>query len=275
MNARTAAAEARRVGHKAEGSHLLDHAVRVGLVAYGVVHLLIAWVAVQLAFGDDTGQASGQGALSQLASTPIGGPLLFVVAVGFFALVVWQLMEAAVGHRMRRDSQRALHRIGSLGKAVLYGALGGSALQVAMGGGSSTAGTDSTTAKVMALPAGPFLVGLVGLGVLTVAGALIYRGLSGGFTEHLRVEGQTGRTGRAFVAFGMVGHVSKGAALLVVGGLFGYAALTHDPEKSGGLDQALHQVLQQPFGAPVLTAMGLGIACFGLYCFAWAAHLDR
>ena len=274
MDARTAAAEARRVGHQADGSDLLDHAVRVGLVAYGVVHLLIAWVAVQLAFGDDTGQASGQGALSQLASTPVGGPLLVVVACGFFALVAWQLTEAAAGHRNRRGTGRALHRIGSLGKAVLYGALGVSALRVALGAGS-TSGTDSTTAKIMALPAGPFLVGLVGLGVLTVAGVLIYRGLTEGFTEHLRFEGHTGRTGRAFVVLGEVGHVSKGAVLLVVGGLFGYAALTHDPEKSGGLDQALHQVLQQPYGAPVLTAMGLGIACYGLYCFAWATHLDR
>jgi hypothetical protein len=61
----------------------------------------------------------------------------------------------------------------------------------------------------------------------------------------------------------------------VVGGLFIWAAWTHDPQKSGGLDQALHKVLQQPFGAPMLVALGLGIACYGAYAFAWARHLDR
>ncbi len=30
----------------------MDHAVRVGLISYGVVHLLIGWIALQLALGD-------------------------------------------------------------------------------------------------------------------------------------------------------------------------------------------------------------------------------
>lgn len=275
MNAQTAAARARRIGHATDGSDLLDHAVRVGLVAYGVVHLLIAGVAVQLALGDDTGQASGDGALSRLAATPVGGPLLYVVAFGFFALVVWRLIEAAVGYRQHDGGKRAAKRTGSALKAVIYGSLGVSALKIAMGGGSSGGSTDTLTARIMALPAGPFLVGLVGLGVLAYAGRLVYRGLSEDFKKHLEVEGQVGHTGRAFVTFGKVGYVSKGAAMLVVGGLFGYAALTQDPQKSGGLDQALHEVLQQPFGAPMLTAMALGIGCYGLFCFAWARHLDR
>ena len=275
MNAQTAAARARRIGHSTDGSDLLDHAVRVGLVAYGVVHLLIAWVAVQLALGDDTGQASGDGALSRLASTPVGGPLLYIVAFGFFALVVWRLIEAAVGYREHDGGKRAAKRTGSALKAAIYGSLGVSALKIAIGGGSSGGGTDTMTAKMMALPAGPFLVGLVGLGILAYAGRLIYRGLSEGFKKHLEVEGQVGHTGTAFVTFGKVGYVSKGAAMLVVGGLFGYAALTRNPEKSGGLDQALHEVLQQPFGAPTLITMGLGIGCYGLFCFAWARHLDR
>jgi len=57
--------------------------------------------------------------------------------------------------------------------------------------------------------------------------------------------------------------------------LFLYAAVTHDPQKSGGLDEALHKLLQQPFGAPVLVLIAMGFACFGLFCFAWARHLDR
>jgi hypothetical protein len=57
--------------------------------------------------------------------------------------------------------------------------------------------------------------------------------------------------------------------------LFLYAAITHDPQKSGGLDEALRELLQKPFGAPLLVAVALGFACYGLFCFAWARHLDR
>ena len=47
------------------------------------------------------------------------------------------------------------------------------------------------------------------------------------------------------------------------------------PDKSGGLDVALHKVLQQPFGGPMLFLIAAGFACYGLFCFAWARHLDR
>jgi len=57
-------------------------------VAYGVVHLLIAWIALQLAFGKSSQEASQQGALRDLAGKPLGGVLLWVVAIGLFALVV-------------------------------------------------------------------------------------------------------------------------------------------------------------------------------------------
>ena len=61
----------------------------------------------------------------------------------------------------------------------------------------------------------------------------------------------------------------------IVGSLFLYAALTHDPKKSGGLDQALQTVLEQPFGQALLTAIAIGIAAYGLFCFARAKHLSR
>ena len=74
---------------------------------------------------------------------------------------------------------------------------------------------------------------------------------------------------------GKVGYIAKGVAIAIVGGLFCYAAITHDPKKSGGLDQALQTVLEQPFGQVLLTAIALGIAAYGVFCFARAKHLSR
>lgn len=260
---------------RTKNSDALDHAVRVGLVAYGVVHLIVAWLALNLAFGSGKGSASGTGALSQLAKSSLGQISLYVVAVGFFALVVWQLLEAAFGKRDSQGAKRAVRRLASVGKAAVYGTLGASALKLAMGSGSSGSHTDSMTARLMALPAGPLLVGLVGAVILVVAGALVYRGISEGFTDHLDVRARTSGSGRTFIRFGKVGYAAKGLALVAVGALFIWAAWTHNPKKSGGLDQALHEVLQQPFGVPILVVMAAGIACFGLYCFGWARHLDR
>ena len=268
-------AGAEELGRKAENSKVLDHAVRVGLVAYGIVHLLIAWVAIQLAFGDEAGSASSKGALSQLAKTPLGGTLLYVVAAGFGALVVWQLIEAVAGHRDKEGKKRVFKRLGSAFKVAIYGTLGWSALKIAMGGGSDGGSTDTMTSKLMSMPAGQLLVGIVGLAVLAFALRLIYRGLSEDFADKLDIEGRLGHSGKAFLTFGKVGYVAKGLAFFVVAGLFLWAAWTHDPKKSGGLDQALHHLLQQPFGMPMLLALGAGIGCYGLFAFAWARHLDR
>jgi hypothetical protein len=163
----------------------------------------------------------------------------------------------------------------SAGKVVLYASLAFSALKTALGSSSGSGGTDGLTARLMQLPGGPLLVGAVGVGVLVVAGFLGYRGVSEGFRSKLRSEGQTGKDGRAYVICGKVGYVGKAVALAIVGALFLVAAVTEDPKKSGGLDVALRKLLSEPFGGPMLLLVALGFACFGVFCFAWARHLDR
>ena len=254
----------------------LDHAIRAGLVAYGVVHLLVAWLAIQLAFGDKEDQASNSGAMHYLAQQPMGKVLVWLIAVGMFLLVVWRLLEAAFGFPGESDEKKRWRkRATSLGKAVIYGALGWSAVRTATGSGSSKGGTDTTTAKIMQLPGGQLIVGAIGLAIIGYGISLIVRGWTEKFRENLDAQGQSGQDGSAYVMLGKVGYIAKGVAIGIVGGLFGYAAITHKAKKSGGLDQALQTVLEQPFGQVLLTAIGLGIAAYGLFCFARAKHLSR
>jgi Domain of Unknown Function (DUF1206) len=253
----------------------LDHAIRAGLVAYGVVHLLVAFLAVQLAFGDKEDSASNSGALQLLAEQPLGGVLVWLVAVGMLLLVVWRLLEAAFGFPEESDdAKRWRKRATSLGKAIIYGALGWSAVKVATGD-TSKGGTDSTTATIMQLSGGQLIVGAIGLAIIGYGISLVVRGWTEKFTEHLDAQGQMGKDGSAYVLLGKIGYISKGVAIMIIGGLFGYAAITHDAKKSGGLDQALQTVLEQPFGPVLLTAIGVGIGAYGLFCFARAKHLSR
>ena len=262
------------IRRKAADSDWLDGAVRLGLTAYGLVHLLIAWIAIQLAFGHDKGQASAQGAMKELAGKPLGGVLVWAVAIGMFCLVVWRLLEAAVGHRDADDSKRPWLRLLSLGKAVVYGAIGVSGVKVATGSGGSGQGT-STTAKVMDWPAGTWIIGAVGLVIIGVGVAHIRKGLSDDYREGLTAEGKSGDAGTAYLLLGKVGYVAKGVVICSVGALFGYAAISHDPNRSGGLDTALRTVLEQPYGPLLLCVLALGLGCFGLFCLARARHLSK
>ena len=267
----------------AQQSDWLDKAASAGLVAFGVVHLLIGWLAVQLAFGDREGSTDSQGAMKQLAEQPLGTALVWLVALGMLLLVVWQGLEAAVGHQdQTEDKKRLRKRLISAGKAVVYAAVAVSAVTVATGsggssggGGGKSGGTDSTTAKVMDLPGGQLIIGAVGLGIIAVGVALLRNAYRESYLKRLDGEGRSGQTGTAYRVLGRVGHVAKGIALGIVGGLFVYAAITHEAKESGGLDQALLTVLDQPFGPVMLTAMGLGFAAYGIFCFAWARYLKR
>lgn len=267
--------ELARAGQEAHRSDWLDAAVRVGLVAYGIVHLMIAWVAGQLALGTGGGSASAGGALRQLADEPFGRWLIWAIAAGLGLLVVWRLLEAAAGQRGADAGERAKGLVKSLGKAAIYGALCVSAVRVAAGSGGSSGGSKAFTARLMELPAGQVLVGLVGLGIVAYGARMAWRGCTDDFLDHLDGEGRSGDAGRAYTWLGRAGYVSKGAAIVIVGCLFGYAALTHDPQQGGGLDQALREVLDRPFGPVLLLATAAGIGCYGLFCLVRARHLSR
>lgn len=262
-------------GRRAEDSAWLDLVVRFGLVAYGVVHLLIAWIAIQLALGDTGRSASSTGALKQLAGEPFGEVALWAVAIGMSLLVVWRLIEAGFGHAGEHGKEELGKRASSLVKAVIYGALAFSAFKVALGSGGGGQGSETMTATVLNWPGGQVLVCLAGLAIIAYGAWTAYRGWSEKFLDHLDIDGRSGRDGAAYRIFGKAGYIAKGVAVGLVGGLFLYAGLTHEADESGGLDEALHTVLEQPYGPFLLAAIALGIGCYGLFCFARARHLDR
>lgn len=247
---------------QSKGYHAL---VGVGLVSYGLVHLVLAWLALQIAFGRSE-DASAGGALQQLSQQPLGTVLLWAMAIGLFVLVPWQVFEAVIGRKEANRDGRLRKRLSSAGRAVVYLALGIAAAGVAVGGGGgSGSGEEALSTRLMALPFGRFLVGAVGIAVIAVGISQIVKGVKQKFTEDLD-SGATQMVRR----LGTVGYCAKGVSLAIVGGLFGYAALSYDPEKAGGLDAALDTIRQQPFGTVLLVVMALGLASFGVFCFVWA-----
>jgi MFS family permease len=262
------------VGQQAQQSEWMDKAIRAGLVAYGVVHLLVGWLALQLAFGESEGKASNKGAMQELAQQPFGEVLVWAIAIGMFLLVLWRGLETTVGHRDKEEgADRLKARAVSALKAVIYAAIGISALNVVIGAKSSKGGS-TWTKTVMEWPAGQWIVAAVGVAVILYGANHIRKGFTEDYAKHLDAEGKSGQTGKAYLLFGKVGYIGKGIAIAIVGGLVLYGGLTHDPKKSGSLDQALHKLLTYPFGQVMLIVVAAGIICYGLFCFARARHLS-
>ena len=129
-----------QVPHQVARSAPFQLVARLGLVAYGLVHLLVAWLAGQVALGGSSGKADKTGALQSISANAAGDVLLWLVAVGLGVSALWQLLEAVSGHRDSRHDR--LLRAMNLGEAVLFGYLSYSAGKLAAGSPASS--TDDT-----------------------------------------------------------------------------------------------------------------------------------
>jgi hypothetical protein len=248
-------------------SAVLQFLARVGLVGYGLVHLVIGVLALQIAWGASAEDSANlTGALRTIAKQPFGGVLLWAVAIGLVALAVWQGSEALFGHRQDDGAERVRKHVRSVCKCLFYAALGISAASIALGWGSpGSQSQEQTTTGVLAWPGGEVIVVVAGLIVVGIGVAGIVQGVRKSFLERLDEEEMSAAAKAIVERLGQIGFIVKGLVLVLIGGLLGYAALTFDPEKASGLNGAVYTILAQPFGRFVLTAMALGFVCFGLY----------
>jgi hypothetical protein len=281
MSVQGAAGSAMGAARQAGESDGLEQLARVGLIAYGVVHLLVAWLALQLAWGGGGESADQSGAMRTLAESPVGTPLLWLVAVGLIALAVWQAAEVLRWRRgwsaSGKARTKAIRKSGNaLIKAIIYVTLAVLAIRFATGSGkSSSQSQQETTAGVFAWPAGQWLVGAFGL-VLIGAGVWhIRKGLTKHFMKQIDTSKASPSAVRLVTRLGQVGFPGKGIALAGVGALLIWAAVTFDPSKARGLDGAMHEILGLPFGQILLTLVALGIAAFGAFCFVRARYPER
>jgi uncharacterized membrane protein len=233
--------------------------VRAGYAVNGLLHLLIAWLGLQVAFGRSGTEADPSGAMAVVAASPVGMVVLIAVVVAFALLAIWQLGEAVRGPETG-------DRVKAIAKALTYLALAWLAVSILMGsGGSGRQQAKDTTAALMDLPFGGALVVVLGLVVVGVGAYHIYKG----WTEKFRSD-LTSTPPALVVNAGKVGYIAKGIALIAVGAGLVVAGVRNRPSESRGLDGALHDIAQLPMGQALLTLIALGFAAYGFYSFSRA-----
>ncbi|MCU1665565.1 MAG: hypothetical protein JWR58_5630 [Pseudonocardia sp.] len=144
-----------REGRSDAPGRLVDVFGRIGLAGYGVVHLLVAWLALEIAFGVPEAPADADGAVGTIARTPGGLIALGLAAVGLFAFALWQVSAAADGFGWVHGAERLRKRVGAVSKAIAMSALAIVVADYLLDVGS-TGGTtaQSVAAGVLAPPAG-------------------------------------------------------------------------------------------------------------------------
>ena len=251
--------QAREVAeHAAKPVRLL---ARIGLVAYGLVYLVVAGLIAQVALGESE-RADKKGALQEIAETSFGRTLLWVVVAGLAALVLLRLAEALLGHRGLRGRRRAGRIAVDVGEAAVYAVLARSAATIAQAEGGDSF-SKSVVAKLFDLPGGPFLVGLVGAALIAAGGYAVVHGARRSFLRDLALPA---RLRRPVTVLGTVGWIALGLAAGTAGLLLATAAMQFDPSAPVGLDAGIRALADQPFGPGLLLLLAGGLAVFAVYC---------
>jgi hypothetical protein len=259
---------------------VLTHVARVGLIAYGAMHVLIAYLAVRLAWGLRGADADQTGALQTVADGPGGAVLLWAIGGGMLALALWQGGEVLLWwHGLLDPAHRARTALvctKCLAKALVYAVLGVTALLFAVGlEYEADERLRDLTDDTLGIPGGAVLIAAVATGVVAVGLYTLVRGFTGGFMKDIDLPAAPDRWEPLIETLGRIGYVAKGVAFALVGGLLWRAATSADVSTATGLDGALASIAGVAAGSWLLTVVAVGFAAFGLYALARARYPDR
>lgn len=239
---------------------------KAGLAAKGLLYVLLAVVVLQLAVPGGGGeQADSEGALRSLSGTPGGTALLAALAIGFGFYAFWQWWCVWKG-------DDTTSRLAAAGRGVLWLGISFNAAQIVLGGGSGGQDEQSITATVLNAPFGTWVVAAAGVVIIGVAVSLLRHVSGRRYLDHFKP--LPPRTRRAVSVAAVVGLGAKTLVYGLAGAFLVRAGLQHEPDSGVGLDGALSEVAQEPYGAFVLTAAAIGMAMYALWCGLRARYED-
>jgi uncharacterized protein DUF1206 len=243
---------------------------RAGFAARGIIYVIVGVLAFEVAFGGSGHEADQAGAVRTVAATPVGGVLLWLLAIGFVGMALWRLSEALRGGPAGR---KAGTRVAALARAVIYGVIAFVILKYALGLGapaSSNRQAVDLTATAMRHPGGRIAVGIAGLVLIACGAGIAYQAWTRRFLADLNV-GQMGpRVRPLVVAFGRIGGIARGTVFAAAGVFLVIAAVTARAHQAKGLDATLRAFTRTPAGPWLLAVVAAGLIVFGVYSLAEA-----
>ena len=259
---------------RASRSTWLERLARAGLAARGLLYVVVAGLAVQVALGHREARADKQGALQAVVRQPLGRILVLLLAVGFAGYAIWRFVEAAVGPADERDSRKTkFKRVGYAARGALYTFFCVSAIKVFIWAGKAAVAENAEvdwTARVLDWPGGTWLVQAAGVVVLGAGLYIGWRGVSGKFRKRLKSLEMDRAERRWTRAVGTFGMVARMLVTLVIGVFLLTAARQHDPGQAVGIDGALKRLADRSYGPTLLILVASGLAAYGLYSFVEA-----
>lgn len=234
--------------------------MRTGYFARAAVYTIVGGLAFLAAV--QGGEAQGTtDAVADLKGHPGGLVALWLIAVGFWAYMVWRLVDAWLDlDCYGSDAKGFLARVGLVVTGLIHAAIGVSVASIALGDAGGQDGAQTATQKLMSMPLGIWLVGIVGLLTIGAGAYYIRKGVTEAYKKHIRVTPMARRLD-PLMKFGCI---AQGVVIGLIGLSIVLAALNADPSQAGGVGEALGQLRAMAFGRVLLAVVGLGLIGFAV-----------
>ena len=204
---------------------------------------------------------------------PFGQILLILVTLGMMGYVVWRFFQAFGDIDNKGNNTNArFTRAGYAFSGVVYASLAFYAARLALGGpqgGGDGNQRQFIVSKVLSFPAGEWLIGIAAVLVFLNGIRQIYKGISGKFCKNVHLI--RSEYSNVYKKAGVLGYVSRGVVLLVIGYFFFRAAITHNGEAIQGTGEAFN-FLEDNFGTLLLAIVAIGLIGYGVFQFVKAKY---
>ncbi|HEY1112380.1 MAG TPA: DUF1206 domain-containing protein [Chitinophagaceae bacterium] len=248
---------------------------RAGLIAKGIVYVLLGMLAFMAAFeigGQTTGGADRAGVFGMLKDMPAGTTLLALVAIGLVCYAAWRGIQAfGPGHRggEPKAGKRALYFFSGLAYLSVALTAGRLALYNEQDNGGSN---QQLASRLLEQSYGQWLLGIAALIMAAVGIYQLYYGLSEKYRKHVQGLSLSTPASSLLLRSGKIGYVARGVVWLVIAWLLLKAALSANAAKAGDTAQAFQFVESSTAGSLLLGALGVGLAAYGVFNFIRARY---
>jgi Domain of Unknown Function (DUF1206) len=252
--------------HTGDAAPWVERLARIGYAAKAVLYITVGLLAAQAGLGRGGRTVDTQGALRVVHHATFGRVALIVVAAGLLGYAIWRIVEGVVDPDRRGTDLKGLAlRTSFVGRGVLHGALGVTALRLAARErpGPHRDQTRHWTEVAFGLPAGDLLVWLAALAIAGYGFYQLYRAYASKLSRQLTLDELGVGTTRWVVGVSRFGIAARGVVFCLIGFLMARAAARHDAAQAGGLRKSMD--LLAGIGRWPFVVVALGLVAYGVY----------
>jgi hypothetical protein len=249
---------------------------RFGYATKGAVYITVGALATKAAFGAGGETTDTRGALQAIEDQPLGKFALGTVAFGLIGYVAWRWIQAIADTDDKGTKLKGiLTRIGYAGSGLVYAGLALTAAKVLIDVGDTDSSTEvqqDWVARILTMPYGRWLIGLVGACVVGFGLYQIYKGLRAKFRKRLKLGEMSSSKKFWATLIGRLGYGARGIVFCIVGSFLIQSARHFNPSEAKGLDAVLERLSQWPFGPWTLGTVAAGLIAYGFYMLVEARY---